>query len=153
MASYSFTISLWTQSISVVGSDLGLDSIYDFSHVSPTLSNDKDGGVDFTAYVNDKPSVIQVKFWNQFSKKCVGLSTIQKAYAEGISKDFINKLDKENVFICYLGCEKSVYDIVKTYKQYKNNLVVIGKESLDVSINKRNRLFWERFSESLSLIK
>ena len=115
---------------------------YDFSYVSPTLKDDKDAGVDFTASVNDIPSVLQSKFWNPFAHKGMEIDVIQKAYAEGVSKGLINKDEKANVFICYLGSEESVFRQTKQYKQYRNNVVPIGFHALDVTINNRLPSFW-----------
>lgn len=122
---------------------------YDFNYVSPTLKNDKDAGVDFTAVVNDVDSVIQTKFWNPFGRKAMELDVIQKIYAEGVSKGIINKDEKANVFICWLGNEDSVFRCTKEYKQYKENVVPIGFRALDVSINNRNKLFWEKLYKFL----
>lgn len=122
---------------------------YDFNYVSPTLKEDKDAGVDFTASVNDVASVLQSKFWNPFAKKGMDLDVIQKAYAEGVSKDLINKDEKANVFICYLGNEDSVFRWTKEYKQYRNNVVPIGFKALDVSINNRNQIFWNNLYDFL----
>ena len=122
---------------------------YDFNFISPTLKTDKDAGVDFTAVVNDTPSVIQTKFWNPFGKKGIDIDIIQKAYAEGVSKDLINKDEKANIFICWLGNEDSVFRCTKEYKQYKDNAIPIGFKALDVSINGRNKVFWNSLYDFL----
>lgn len=122
---------------------------YDFNYVSPTLKEDKDGGVDFTASVNDIASVIQTKFWNPFGRKAMELDIIQKAYAEGISKDLIEKGEKSNVFICWLGNEDSVFRCTKEYKQYRENVVPIGFKALEISINNRNKFFWNNLYDFL----
>lgn len=126
---------------------------YDFNYVSPTLKDDKDAGVDFTASVNDVPSVIQSKFWNPFGRKSMELDIIQKAYAEGISKDLINKDEKANIFICWLGNEDSVFRCTRQYKQYRENVVPIGFKALDVTINNRNKFFWDNLYEFLATLK
>lgn len=126
---------------------------YDFNYVSPTLKSDKDAGVDFTATINDVASVIQTKFWNPFAKKSMDLDIIQKAYAEGVSKELIDKDEKKNVFICWLGGEESIYRKTKEYKQYRDNVVAIGYSALDVSINNRNKIFWGGLYEYLKSIK
>lgn len=125
---------------------------YDFNYVSPTLKEDKDAGVDFTADVNDTASVIQTKFWNPFARKSMELDIIQKAYAEGVSKQLIDKDEKKNVFICWLGSEESVYRKTKEYKQYRENVVAIGYGALDVSINNRNKIFWSNLYDFLKNI-
>ena len=125
---------------------------YDFNYVSPTLKDDKDAGVDFTAAVNDTASVIQTKFWNPFSRKSMEIDIIQKAYAEGVSKQLIDKDEKKNVFICWLGSEESIYRKTKEYKQYRENVVAIGYGALDVSINNRNKIFWSNLYEYLKNI-
>lgn len=125
---------------------------YDFNFVSPTLKTDKDAGVDFTAAVNDTASVIQTKFWNPFARKSMELDIIQKAYAEGVSKQLIDKDEKKNVFICWLGSEESVYRKTKEYKQYRENVVAIGYGALDVSINNRNKIFWSNLYDFLKNI-
>jgi hypothetical protein len=123
---------------------------YDFSYVSPTLNGVRDGGVDFTAIVNDIPSVIQVKFWNPNNKKGMKLDIIQKAYAEGISNGIIDKDIPNNIFICWLGNESTIYNCVKdNFKQYKKNVVAIGKNTLDRSINNRNEVFWDKLKTFL----
>lgn len=128
----------------------GVYQRYDFNFVSPTLKSDKDAGVDFTASVNDTASVLQSKFWNPFAHKGMELDVIQKAYAEGVSKDLINKDEKSNVFICYLGNEDAVFRRTKEYKQYRENVVPIGFKALDVSINNRNKYFWGNLYDFLA---
>ena len=125
---------------------------YDFNFVSPTLKSDKDAGVDFTAAINDVPSVVQTKFWNPFARKSMELDIIQKAYAEGVSKQLIDKDEKKNVFICWLGSEESIYRKTKEYKQYRENVVAIGYGALDVSINNRNKIFWTNLYDFLKNI-
>lgn len=123
---------------------------YDFSYVAPTTIGIKDGGVDFTAIVNDTPSVIQIKFWNPNAKKRMSLDVIQKAYAEGISNDMIDKDTNNNVFICWLGNESTIYNCVKdNYRQYKKNIVAIGRNTLDRCINNRNNVFWNKLKTFL----
>lgn len=126
---------------------------FDIRYATPTLKDDKDAGVDMTCIVNDIPSVVQVKFWNPFAKKCIGIDIIQKAYAEGTSKNIINKDEKDNVFICFLGNEDSVYRCTNEYKQYSMNVVAFGAKAMDATINNRNKIFWNNFKKILENIK
>ena len=80
------------------------------------------------------------------------IDIIQKAYAEGVSKQLIDKDEKKNVFICWLGSEESIYRKTKEYKQYRENVVAIGYGALDVSINNRNKIFWSNLYEYLKNI-
>ena len=133
----------------------GILKRYDFNHVSPTLNDSIDLGVDLYANVNDVPSVIQVKFHNPFAKSTEPWTTIvQKAYAEGISKRIIGLDGKENVFICFLGNENTIYSNLKKARQYQKNVVAIGRTSLENTVDNRlKESFWDKFYDHLSLIK
>ena len=133
----------------------GILKRYDFNHVSPTLDDSIDLGVDLYANVNDVPSVIQVKFHNPFAKSSEPWTTIvQKAYAEGISKRIIGLDEKENVFICFLGDENTIYSNLKKAREYQKNVVAIGRTSLENTVNNRlKESFWDKFYDHLSLIK
>lgn len=125
---------------------------FNIRYVTPTLKEDKDAGVDMICVINDIPSVVQVKFWNPFAKKGMSIDIIQKAYAEGTSKNIINKDEKENVFICFLGNEDSVYRCTKEYKQYSKNVVAFGFKALETTINNRNKIFWNILKNSFANI-
>ena len=133
----------------------GILKRYDFNHVSPTLNDSIDLGVDLYANVNDVPSVIQVKFHNPFAKSTEPWTTIvQKAYAEGISKRIIGLDGKENVFICFLGNENTIYSNLKKARQYQKNVVAIGRTSLENTVDNRlKESFWDRFYDNLNSIK
>ena len=130
----------------------GVITRYDFNFVSPTLCEEDDLGVDLYSIVNDIPSVIQVKFWNPWTKHGISIKTIQSAFAEGVSNNVIDKNEKGNVFICFLGQEQSVYDKVRS-TGYRNNVVAIGKTSLAYTIDNRNKIFWNNLKEGLSAMK
>lgn len=122
---------------------------YDFHYVSPTLSNTNDFGVDLTGVANDISCVFQIKFWNPFGKHSVGMEVFQKADSEGIRNNFIKQEENNNIFLCWLGGESCGERIIKENKVYKNKIVVIGKMSLDASINERNTIFWNGLYDKL----
>jgi hypothetical protein len=130
----------------------GVIKYYNMYYISPTLKHDRDLGVDFTGIINDIPSVLQIKFWNPFGQKTIGVDIIQKAYAEGISGDLIQKEENENIFICFLGNEDTLYNKIKT-TNYKKNVIVIGKTAMDIAINNRNKIFWDNFYNNLENLK
>lgn len=130
----------------------GIAQRYDMYYVSPTLKREPDFGVDFTGIINDIPSVLQIKFWNPFGKKTIGIDIIQKAYAEGVSGDLIQKDEKENIFICFLGNEETVYNKIKS-TNYKKNVIIIGKKAMEMTINNRNKIFWDKFYNNLENLK
>ena len=127
----------------------GVITRYDFNFVSPTLRGEKDLGVDLYGIANDTPSVIQVKFWNPWTKYGISIKTIQGAYAEGISNNIIDKDSKDNMFICFLGQEAGVYDKVRTLSGYRKHVVAIGRTALGYTIDNRNKIFWDNLKASL----
>lgn len=152
MGEFFFT-SLFEEVKCIMAKDFNGDGQrYDFYYTSPTLKRETDLGVDLTAVINDTPSVIQIKFWNPYSKISLGIDIVQKAYAEGISGDIILKDEKENVFICFLGKEDTFYNKIKS-TNYKKNVVVIGKTALDLTINNRNKIFWSNYYNNLINLK
>lgn len=124
---------------------------YDFHQVSPERER-KDFGVDFYALVNDIPSVIQVKFWNPFNKKnTVGVDIVEKAHSQGVARDIIDNSDKGNVVICTLGSEESIFSSLKRVPEYRDKVVVIGRNALMATVDNRLQLtFWERFFNFLA---
>ena len=124
---------------------------YDFNLVSPEKER-KDFGVDFYALVNDTPSVIQVKFWNPFNKKnIVGIDIIEKAHAQGVARDIIDNSEKGNVIICTLGSEESIFSSLKRVPEYRDKVVVVGRNALAATVDNRLALtFWSKFFNFLA---
>lgn len=125
---------------------------YDFHFVSPSLSADRDFGIDLTGIANDVPVVMQVKFWNPFGKTKLPMEVFQKADSEGTRNEYIKQTDDNNIFLCWLGSEESGLNPIKGNKVYKNKIVVIGRNTLDFSINNTNKIFWSYFFEKLKKI-
>lgn len=125
---------------------------FEFSNVCPTLKGGYDFGIDFTGIVNGTPSVFQIKFWNPYSRVKIGVDVIQKMYAEGVSRNIIDKDCKNNMFICYLGDEKSVYDFFKKLPNYYGHIVVIGMNTIVQNVDD-NIEFWDKFRERLVNLK
>ena len=122
---------------------------FDFHYVSPNLTTINDFGIDLTGVANDTPCVFQVKFWNPFGKYAVSMDVFQKADSEGTRNGYIKQEDDNNIFLCWLGGESCGERIIKENKVYKNKIVVIGKMSLDASVNERNKLFWDGLYDKL----
>lgn len=125
---------------------------YCFENLSPTLINEFDFGVDFTGYANGVPSVFQVKFWNPFSKKSkITIDVIQKLYSEGIVNNFVDNKVPNNMFICCLQDEKTIYDMLKK-TNYIKNVVVIGMNAFKLTVDD-DMDFWDLFRDRLSNLK
>lgn len=125
---------------------------YDFHYVSPSLSDDRDFGVDLTGVANDVPVVMQVKFWNPFGKTKLPIEVFQKADSEGTRNGYINMSDDNNIFLCWLGSEESGIYPIKGNKVYKNKIVVVGRNTLELSINNTNKIFWSNLFGKLKKV-
>ena len=125
---------------------------YDFHYVSPSLSNDRDFGIDLTGVANDVPVVMQVKFWNPFGKTKLPIEVFQKADSEGTRNGYINMSDDNNIFLCWLGSEESGIYPIKGNKVYRNKIVVIGRNTLNFSINNTNKIFWSNLFGKLKKV-
>ena len=137
--------------ISVIGNE---GKKYDFNFVSPLLKGEKDWGVDMTGVVSDtdgdRNCVMQVKFWNPYLPKKIQLDTVQKAFAEGILNNFIYSNEYHNVVICWLGDEeKSVSRFLKENELLSKHVILIGKKTLNETINERNGIFWKSIVDNL----
>jgi hypothetical protein len=95
---------------------------------------------------------MQVKFWNPFGKTKLPMEVFQKADSEGTRNEYIKQTDDNNIFLCWLGSEESGLNPIKGNKVYKNKIVVIGRNTLDFSINNTNKIFWAYFFEKLKKI-
>jgi hypothetical protein len=124
---------------------------FDFNYVSPTLSGEEsDCGIDMYCIANDVQSVMQIKFWNPFTKNKLEPKIYHSMNSEGIDKEFINHSDNNNIFLFWLGNENTAYSsIVGKETIRKKHFVVIGKKSLMASIDNRNKVFWDNFYKSL----
>lgn len=125
---------------------------FDFHYVSPSLSTDRDFGIDLTGIANDIPCVFQVKFWNPFGKEKLPIEVFQKADSEGSRNKFINQEDDNNIFLCWLGTEERGIFPLKDNKAYKNKIVIVGCRTLQASINQKNQLFWDNFFEKIKKV-
>lgn len=125
---------------------------YDFHYVSPSLSGDRDFGIDLTGVANDVPVVMQVKFWNPFGKTKLPIEVFQKADSEGTRNGYINMSDDNNIFLCWLGSEESGIYPIKGNKVYRNKIVVIGRNTLNFSINNTNKIFWSNLFGKLKKV-
>lgn len=122
---------------------------YDFRMISPNLQNDKDFGVDLTCISNGKPSVIQVKWWNRFSKNKPGIEVFQKLMSEGKVRNYCNDNDDHNRFLFWTGCEE---DITKKIKDcgYDKWCVCFGNYSIsEVIDNRAEEDFWNILYQKL----
>lgn len=121
------------------------NELYRIRCMSPNLYNEDDNGIDFTAIINDEPSVIQVKWWNKFEDKNLSNKIFQSLGYEGATGGYITLTEnlKKNMYFIWPNNEKKVYDIINKNPRTKGRVVVWGKETWDFSINGRDKLFWE----------
>lgn len=124
---------------------------FDFNYVSPTLSGkESDCGVDIYCTANDVPSVMQVKFWSPYKKVNPEPVVYQKLFCEGVEHDYISHTEEKNIFFFWLGGENTAkMTIVGNERTREKHLIVIGRQSLAASIDKRNKIFWDNFYDSL----
>lgn len=124
---------------------------FDFSYVSPTISGkENDYGVDIYCVSNDVPSVMQVKFWNPYTREKLTPDIYNKLYTEGEGNEYIHHEDENNIFLFWLGSENTARtNVVGNNKNRDKHFVVIGRQSLMASIDDRNRIFWDNFYKSL----
>ena len=126
---------------------------FDFNYVSPTLSGkESDCGIDIYCVANDKPSVMQVKFWSPFKKGSDKVNPVvyQKLFTEGVDHEFISTSDENNIFFFWLGSEKTAQmNIIGNETHRGKHLVVIGRLAIAASIDNRNKIFWDNFYNSL----
>lgn len=122
---------------------------YDFRKVSPNLPNDRDFGVDLTCFANGKPSVIQVKWWNRYSKIEPSLEVFQKLMSEGKVRNYCDDDDDHNRFLFWTGKEDSVTKKLKDCG-YSKWCVCFGEYSItDVIDNRAEEDFWNHLYQKL----
>ena len=126
---------------------------FDFHYVSPTLSGkESDCGIDIYCVANDKPSVMQVKFWSPFKKGSDKVDPVvyQKLFTEGVDHEYISPSDEKNIFFFWLGSEKTAQmNIIGSETHRGKHLVVIGRQTIAANIDDRNKIFWDNFYNSL----
>ena len=126
------------------------NELYRIRCMSPNLIDEDDYGIDFTAIINDEPSVIQVKWWNRWADKdkesFLSHKVFQSLGYEGAAAGYIaiSELPKKNMYFIWLDNEENAYSIINKNQRTKGRVVVFGKETWDFSINGRDKLFWEK---------
>lgn len=126
---------------------LSQNELYCIRCMSPNLLNEDDNGIDFTAIVNNRPSVIQVKWWNRWvddAENFLSNKTFQCLGYEGASAGYItiNEQPEKNMYFIWLDNEEKAYNVINKNPRTKGRIVVFGKETWDFSINGRDTLFW-----------
>lgn len=129
--------------------------VYGVRYMSPNYGLDT--GIDFFGLMNGVPSVMQVKWWNQYSKDSViTLELFQKLCADGSTNDYIDGNDDsiKDLFLLWTGSEYDVYKMLNKFSANKltRKIVVIGEESWMCSRLDTDCVFWEYFWKSLSKI-
>lgn len=126
---------------------------YDFTCVSPLLPEDDDIGVDLTCVANDKPSVIQVKWWNKFGddkKVKMNMDVFHKLISVGLVKEYCRLDEKDNRFLFWTGKESKSTKIIRRMN-YQNWCTDFGDLSIGAVVDKRVDIhFWDVFYEKLS---
>lgn len=128
--------------------------VYAVRYMSP---NGYDTGIDFYGLMNGIPSVIQVKWWNKYSKEAnITLDIFQKLFADGVANDYIvgDGSQTKNLFLMWTGSENEVYKKLETFSSNKliRKIVVIGEESWSRACLDTDTVFWEEFWSSLEKI-
>ena len=126
---------------------------YDFNYVSPTVYLEADNGIDVYCIANDIQSVMQVKFWSPFSKAKIEPDVYRYMIGEGAMHKYINLEENNNTFLFWLGGEHAGKMSINKDKEKMKHAVVIGKQTLDASINGRNQIFWDSFYSALENIR
>lgn len=126
---------------------LSQNELYCIRCMSPNNINEDDNGIDFTAIINDKPCVIQVKWWNRWvdnSNEFLSNKTFQSLGYEGVTAGYITLTEQveKNMYFIWLDSEEKAYNVINKNPRTKGRVVVFGKETWDFSINGRDKLFW-----------
>lgn len=137
------------------------NNLYTIRYMSPNLINEDDNGIDFTAIINDEPSVIQVKWWNKWSTKdskntYLSEKVFQSLGYEGATAGYISLTDeaKENMFFIWLASEEEAYKVINKNPRLKGRVVVFGEDTWNFSINGKDTYFWENiWNELLKIIE
>lgn len=129
---------------------------FDFTDVCPRLKEEDDYGVDLTGMVsyNNKyyPCVFQVKFWNPYKDKLMTVGVAEKAFADGILNNYINRDDNKNVIVCWLGDTRNISKYLVKYEKLYKHVAFIDMKALDNSINNMMPNFWINLHNELSNI-
>ena len=129
-------------------------TLYSFDDVS-LISDVEDFGIDACCRLSfgneTENAVIQIKFWNPFSKEKVSAELVLKAYSQGDLEDFIEpKIQKKPIIICWLGNEKSVSIYLKQYEKLYKKVLIIDKKELQKNLDNLDNIFWsEKLPETL----
>lgn len=129
--------------------------IYGVRYMSPNYGTDT--GIDFFGLMNGVASVMQVKWWNQYSKDAViTFDIFQKLFSDGVSEEYIvgDGSSTKCLFLLWTGSESDVYKMLNVFKDRKitKKIVVIGEETWMRSCLDTDIAFWESFWKSLSEI-
>lgn len=132
---------------------------YVIRYMSPNLIDEDDNGIDFTAIINDEPSVIQVKWWNKWVIKnknrkddeYLSEKIFQSLGYEGQVAGYIDLTPepKENMFFFWLGPEEDVYRIINKNPRIKGRVVVFGEDTWNFSVNGKDEYFWSNLWDGL----
>ena len=125
---------------------------FDFRYTS--LYQGKDFGIDVVSvvstYLADMSCAIQVKFWNPFNEdETPDMSMFQKLGYEGYRNGYADPKQDHNLFLCWLGDESRIFNTIKDNDMLLRSVSVIGKNSLNETVNNRNRFFWNGLFQSL----
>lgn len=123
---------------------------YDFSKVAPLLPEDTDLGVDLTCMANDKPSVIQVKWWNPYNKeRKLEMDVFHKLVSVGHVCGYCKPDEKDNRFLFWTGFERKTTKLLRRFN-YHHWCVDLGDISIGNVIKERVEThFWDVFYEKL----
>ena len=136
---------------------LSEDELYRIRCMSPNLIEEDDNGIDFTAIINDEPSVIQVKWWNRWAdkdKEFLSKNIFQALGYEGAAAGYINITEhpKKNMYFIWLDNEEDAYSVINRNPRTKGRVVVFGKETWDFSINGRDKIFWSGLWDKINAL-
>lgn len=134
---------------------LSQNELYCIRCMSPNRIDEDDNGIDFTAIINDKPSVIQVKWWNRWADNgndFLSNKTFQSLGYEGATAGYISlsELAEKNMYFIWLDSEEKAYNIINKNPRTKGRVIVFGKETWDFSINGRDKLFWSGLWDNIN---
>lgn len=130
------------------------NELYCIRCMAPNLIEEDDNGIDFTAIINDEPSVIQVKWWNKWGDNYLTNAVFQKLGYEGAVAGYttLTEIPKKNMYFIWLDKEQNAYNIINKNPRTKGRVVVWGKETWDFSINGRDKMFWENLWEKINAL-
>jgi hypothetical protein len=134
---------------------LSQNELYCVRCMSPNLIGEDDNGIDFTAIINDKPCVIQVKWWNRWvnnDNEFLSIKTFQSLASEGAMAGYITLTEQieKNMYFIWLDSEDKAYNIINKNPRLKGRVVVFGRETWDFSINGRDKLFWSGLWDNIN---